>query len=168
ALPISDCGRVFARARHQGASTSLDPGYDPAEAWGADILEVLREVDLFLPNEVELRAITGRDTPEDGLRAIANGHTLTIVKLGTAGCMALENDAFVRAPAFPVDSVDTTGAGDSFNAGLVYAWLRGYPLLKAMRIASAAGAISTLGLGGTGKQASAEEVESLCEHGVRS
>ena len=163
-----DCGEVFARARRHHVSTSLDPGYDPAETWGSDIVEVLREVDVFLPNEVELRAITGRETPEDGLRAIANGHTLTIVKLGPAGCMTIENDEFVRVPTFPVDSVDTTGAGDSFNAGFIYAWLRGYPLQKAMRIASAAGAISTLGLGGTGKQASAQEVESLCQHAARS
>jgi sugar/nucleoside kinase (ribokinase family) len=163
-----DCASVFARARRQSATTSLDPGYDPAEQWGGDVVDVLCEVDVFLPNEVELRAITGCETPEDGLRAISNGRTRTVVKLGAAGCMTMEEGEFVREPAFPVDSVDTTGAGDSFNAGFIYAWQRGYPLEKAMRIASAAGAISTLGLGGTGRQASAEEVEQLCQHAVRS
>lgn len=164
----SDCRAVFAAARARGISTSLDPGYDPAETWGEDVVEVLQEVDIFLPNEVELQAITGCRSPEDGLRAIANGRTLTVVKLGKAGCMALDEGDFVRVPAFPMKSIDTTGAGDSFNAGFIYAWLRSYPLRDAMRTASAAGAISTLGLGGTGKQASAKEVELLCQHAGKS
>ena len=163
-----DCRAVCAAAHARGISTSLDPGYDPAEAWGEDVIEVLQEVDIFLPNEVELRGITGCDSPEDGLRTIANGQTLTLAKLGRAGCMALDEGDFVRVPAFPMDSIDTTGAGDSFNAGFIYAWLRNYPLRDAMRIASAAGAISTMGLGGTGKQASAEEVTLLCQHAAKS
>jgi sugar/nucleoside kinase (ribokinase family) len=163
-----DCREIFDTARRHGISTSLDTGYDPAETWGADVIDVLREVDVFLPNEVELAAITGCAAPEDGLRAIANGHTLTVVKLGTAGCMAFGNDEFLRVPAFPVESVDTTGAGDSFNAGFIYARLHGYPLREAMRVASAAGAISTLGLGGTGKQATAGEVEQLCQRAAGS
>jgi sugar/nucleoside kinase (ribokinase family) len=163
-----DCRAVFAAAHARGISTSLDPGYDPAEAWGEDVIEALQEVDIFLPNEVELRGITGCDSPEDGLRAIANGRTLTVAKLGRAGCMALEEGDFVRVPAFPMECIDTTGAGDSFNAGFIYAWLRNYPLREAMRIASAAGAISTMGLGGTGKQASAEEVALLCQHAGKS
>jgi len=161
-----ECGEVFAAAHRRGLSTSLDPGYDPAETWGDDIVDVLREVDIFLPNEVELRAISGCDCPEDGLRRIANSRTLTVAKLGTGGCMALHDGDLMRVPAFKVESIDTTGAGDSFNAGFIYGWLRGYPLQKAMRIASAAGAISTLGLGGTGKQASALEVEQLCQTSV--
>ena len=72
-------------------------------------------------------------------------------------------------PSLPIEAVaNVTGAGDSFNAGFIYAWLRNYPLREAMRIASAAGAISTMGLGGTGKQASAEEVTLLCQHAGKS
>jgi sugar/nucleoside kinase (ribokinase family) len=158
-----DCRAIFAAAHRRGISTSLDPGYDPAETWGEDVIEVLREVDVFLPNEVELRGITGCTSDEDGLRRIANGTTLMVAKLGKSGCITLDAGSLVKVPAIPVDSVDTTGAGDSFNAGFLYAWLRRYPLRDAMHFASATGAISTLGLGGTGKQASAEEAHQLCQ-----
>ena len=54
---------VFARARRAGLTTSLDPGFDPTERWGPDLLDVLQEVDVFLPNEVELFALSGLSDP---------------------------------------------------------------------------------------------------------
>src|SRR5262245_31266060 len=53
------CRSLFARARAAGLTTSLDPGYDPSERWGRDLLETLTEVDIFLPNEREIRGVTG-------------------------------------------------------------------------------------------------------------
>jgi sugar/nucleoside kinase (ribokinase family) len=137
-----DLKSLFARAHGLGLTTSLDPGFDPDEQWGKDLLDVLNEVDVFFPNEVELAAIT-----PDALR---NLRTLTIAKLGGKGCMALGKSEHVAA--FAVTSIDTTGAGDSFNAGFLHAWLRGQELEQAMRFASACGALSTLKLGGTAGQ----------------
>ena len=114
---------LLALAHARGLTTSLDPGFDPEEKWGRDVIDLLAEVDVFLPNEVELRGLTGLRDPEQGLRALENGRTLTVAKLGGDGCAALENGALVRVPAFPVEPVDTTGAGDSFNAGFLHAWL---------------------------------------------
>jgi sugar/nucleoside kinase (ribokinase family) len=64
-------------------------------------------------------------------------------------------------PAFRIDPVDTTGAGDSFDAGFLHAWLRGMPLLDSLRWGAACGSLSTRGLGGTGRQADVAEVERL-------
>ncbi len=143
---------VLAAARAGGLTTSLDPGFDPESAWGRDLLDVLDEVDVFLPNEVELEGITGLHTYQESLRALASLRTLTVAKLGSDGCAALVNGEMVRVPAFRVNAVDTTGAGDSFNAGFLHSWLRRTPLRDAMVFGSACGALSTLGSGGTTAQ----------------
>src|SRR5262249_6742604 len=65
-----ECRRLFARAHAAGLTTSLDPGFDPRERWGEDIVEALAEVDLFFPNEVELRAIAGTADIAEALRRL--------------------------------------------------------------------------------------------------
>lgn len=149
---------LFARAHGLGLTTSLDPGFDPDEKWGEDLLDVLREVDVFLPNENELAAITGKPDHAEALEVLRNGRTLTIAKLGGDGCLALSDGELVSVPAFEVTPLDTTGAGDSFNAGFLHAWLRGEELTGAMRFGAACGALSTLESGGTTGQPNEEQV----------
>ncbi|RAN82021.1 carbohydrate kinase [Bacillus sp. SRB_336] len=156
-----DCRELFARAHAAGLSTSLDPGFDPEQTWAPDLLGALDEVDLFLPNNVELAAITGRDDLSEGLRALQNGHTQTVVKRGPFGCATLEDGQLLEVPAFAIEPVDSTGAGDSFDAGLLHAWLRGLPLHECMRWGSACGSLSTRRTGGTVGQATAAEVQAL-------
>jgi sugar/nucleoside kinase (ribokinase family) len=153
------CRELLRRAHDRGMTTSLDPGFDPSERWGADIHETLTEVDVFLPNEVELSAIGGDSDVATALHHLQNGCTLTVAKLGPKGCAALADGHFVEIPAYAVTPVDTTGAGDTFNAGFLHCWLRGQPLEKAMRFAAVCGALSTLGAGGTAAQPEAAEVE---------
>ncbi|HVR71068.1 MAG TPA: carbohydrate kinase family protein, partial [Vicinamibacteria bacterium] len=152
---------VLARARRAGLTTSVDPGFDPRERWGPDVLEALREVDVFLPNEVELAALGGVADPGEALRRLDNGRTRIVAKLGPRGCMTLDDARTLSAPAFPVAPVDTTGAGDSFNAGFLHAWLDGRPLPECLRWGAACGSLSTRGVGGTARQADAAEVEAL-------
>jgi sugar/nucleoside kinase (ribokinase family) len=153
---------LFARARAAGLTTSLDPGFDPSERWEGDVLEALSEVDLFFPNEVEIRALTRTDAVPDALRRLGGGRTRTVAKLGAQGCATLDDDGRVRqVPSYPVEAVDTTGAGDSFNAGFLHAWLAGRPLEECLRWGAACGSLSTRGLGGTARQATAEEAERL-------
>ena len=160
-----DCREIFAAARRKGVTTSLDPGYDPAEEWGKDLLETLREVDVFLPNETELKGITGCDDLAEGLVALRDVRATVVAKLGTEGSMVLENGRPIRVPAFRVRTVDTTGAGDSFNAGFIHAWLQGSSLTDAMRWGAACGALSTLGYGGTSRQPHGSEVEEFMHTG---
>ncbi len=147
-----DAKALFARARRQGLTTSLDPGFDPTETWAPDLRDTLQEVDVFFPNENELRGLTGTDDPEKALRSLANGHTRIVAKLGKGGAATLDGDAFLRVPAFAIEPKDTTGAGDSFNAGFLQGWLAGAPTRDALRLGAACGALSTLGLGGTARQ----------------
>jgi sugar/nucleoside kinase (ribokinase family) len=158
---------LFQAAHRNGLTTSLDPGYDPLETWDRSLLEALEEVDIFLPNESEIRAISGSDDIEEALRRLDNGRTLTVAKLGAAGAMSMQSGAVVQVDGFPVSPVDTTGAGDSFNAGFLHAWLQSYPLREALQFGCACGAMSTLGVGGTGAQASEKDAhEFLRARGV--
>ena len=153
---------LFARARAAGLTTSLDPGFDPSERWDGDLLETLAEVDLFFPNEVEIRAITRADAVPDALRRLAGGRARTVAKLGAQGCATLADDGrLLQAPSYSVEAVDTTGAGDSFNAGFLHAWLARRPLEECLRWGAACGSLSTRGLGGTARQPRAEEAERL-------
>jgi sugar/nucleoside kinase (ribokinase family) len=157
-------GSLFARARALGLSTSLDPGCDPAQRWGDEWRGLLAEVDLFLPNDMELAGISGHGSIRDGLRAMDNGSTRIVVKRGRDGCATLDPGGnLLESPAFALDPVDSTGAGDSFDAGFLHAWLAGRPLLEAMRWGNACGALSTRGVGGTAQQADVDEVEALLE-----
>ena len=159
-----DCGALFARARALGLSTSLDPGFDPDECWGDELNRLLAEVDLFLPNDVELRGISGRDEVFDGLRALDNGRTRIVVKCGRHGCATLGDDGrLLEVPSFAVPAVDSTGAGDSFDAGFIHAWLRDLPLVDCLRWGNACGALSTRGVGGTARQADETEGKALLE-----
>ena len=156
-----DCCALFAAAHARGLTTSLDPGFDPSEKWAGGLRETLGETDVFFPNEVELRGLGGSQDPVECLRRLDNGHTLIVAKLGAAGCTALDRGNPVHVPAFPVKPVDTTGAGDSFNAGFLHAWTQGMPVQESLRFGAACGALSTRAMGGTGGQASLEEAEAM-------
>lgn len=153
--------RLFQRARDRGVTTSLDPGFDPQNRWTADVKTVALMADVFLPNEVELEAITGCATPDEGLLALDDRRTRTVVKLGRAGAMTREQGETIRVGAFSIDAIDTTGAGDSFNAGFLYGFVRQLPVSECLLHANACGALSTRELGGTAAQPTLEEVSAL-------
>jgi ribokinase len=157
---------VLARARAQGWATSLDTNWDPAQDW-AGLDEVLGHLDLLLPNRNELRAIAGAlgepaDLDDVTLATrIARRGPRVVVKDGADGGWSVGADGdVVRAPGVAVDVVDTTGAGDSFDAGYLAALAHGVPD-EAVRVrwATVAGSLSTLGSGGTGRQATLDELE---------
>lgn len=155
---------LFREARAAGLTTSLDPGFDPSERWAPDLVETLREVDVFFPNEVELRGLSGSDDPDEAVRRLQNGATRTriVAKLGADGAMTIDDEGrLLRVPAPSVQVVDTTGAGDSFDAGFLHAWLNGANLEDCLRLGAACGGLSTRGLGGTAKQADLAEAKAL-------
>src|SRR4030095_8668514 len=126
--------KLFREAKAAGLTTSLDPGFDPSEKWEPDLRETLAHVDVFFPNEVELRALSGGAHPDKAVRSLQKGGVQIIAKLGAQGALALDRDgkAFrVAAPKIAV--VDTTGAGDSFDAGFLHAWLSGATLGDCLR-----------------------------------
>jgi len=90
------------------------------------------------------------DDVEQAMRELAERARLVVVKRGPQGSMALQDGQIVYSPGLLVNAVDTTGAGDSFAAGLIFAHvIQGQALPEALRFADACGALSTTGYGGT-------------------
>ncbi len=153
---------LFRAARARGATVSLDSGGDPSDVWEDGIREAIAQADLFLPNEAELRGISRVADVRQALAALDSGQehrrTTTVVKRGANGCMAIDGGRLTSVPAPEAAVVDTTGAGDSFNAGFLAAWLRRAPLVDCMRDGVCCGSLATRQLGGTTAQPTPEEL----------
>ena len=135
--------------RAAGAGTSLDTNWDPSGRW--DVAALLEHVDVLLPNRSELEAISRVDDL-GGLRIVA--------KDGAAGGWSQTGEGpRVAAPGLQVEVVDTTGAGDSFDAGYLAAIAHGVDdERERVRWATVAGSLSTRAPGGTGGQADLAEL----------
>jgi sugar/nucleoside kinase (ribokinase family) len=143
---LADLGRWL---RERGTSTSIDVGWQ--EGWLADpaSMEALSEVDWFLPNDHEAARLTGATSPEGMLAWMrTRGVRGASVKLGAQGSAVCVDGECRVVPSIAVTPVDTTGAGDCFNAGFLYGVLRGLPLAECLRIANVCGALSTQAAGG--------------------
>lgn len=151
---------ALARFRNAGATTSLDTGWDSAEEWDLD--DVFRQLDLFLPNRAELRAVTRRGSIDDAMAVASDRGVDVAVKLGRKGGAILIDDEVFRVGAPDAAGfVDAVGAGDSFNAGYLTGFLTGANSAESIRLAVAAGTLSTRGHGGTATQATREEANHL-------
>jgi sugar/nucleoside kinase (ribokinase family) len=148
---------LYAAAKISGLSTSLDTNYDPREAWDGGLDDVLAHTDIFLPNAAELLAITRTADVDAGLAQLRDRVGTVAVKLGEQGSRAVQGEREARAGIVPVDLVDTTGAGDSFDAGFIFGHLAGWELARTLRFAGACGSLSTRAAGGTQAQATLAE-----------
>jgi sugar/nucleoside kinase (ribokinase family) len=155
---------LLRQAQQRGLSTSLDPGWDPADRWGDDIDEALASVDILFLNEHEAMAISGRTTADAALQHFAGRVPLALCKMGPGGAMMAQRGELTRVPAHQVPVADTTGAGDSFDAGFIYRHVvQGRPPVESLRFANACGAIAVTRVGGASSVPSAAEVEALLE-----
>jgi sugar/nucleoside kinase (ribokinase family) len=154
-----DVPKLFAAARARGLTISLDTNYDPSERWDGGLAEALVAADVFLPNETELRAIGGAADTNVAIERLGQRVPTIGAKLGAKGGAAWQHGQTVYADAPPIDVVDTTGAGDSFDAGFVYGYLNGWELDRTLRLACACGSLSTRAAGGTAAQPTLAEAE---------
>lgn len=148
---------LLARARAAGATTSLDCGWDPRDAWAGGLNAALGESDIFLPNAEEACRIAGTDDVHRALESLAARVATVAIKLGERGALARSGDESAAAGPPPVAMIDATGAGDSFAAGFLHGHLDGRPLPDMTRLAVACGALSTRALGGVAAQPTLDE-----------
>jgi ribokinase len=158
-----DLPALFGAAQATGATISIDPNWDPSETWNGGLLELLSSTDLFLPNSAEARAITGVDDVDVAAEALTEHGTTVAVKFGQGGGLAADGRELVRCESVPADVVDTTGAGDSFDAGFVAGRLHGWPLGRCLQLAVACGSLSTRAAGGTAAQPTLAEALAAIE-----
>lgn len=112
-------------AERAGVPVSLDPGQLYAERGLQGLLRILRRVKIFLPNERELRLMTGMGRRRGARKILGKGVKIVAVKRGHKGCFVTDGRIEADVPAYGGRGVDTTGAGDAFNAGFLYGILRG-------------------------------------------
>lgn len=143
------CQKLFRMAKEAGMTTSLDPDVDPSGEWNGGMLEVLPYVDIFLPNEQEAAKISGQANATEALNTLSKLARTVVIKRGARGVLTKCGGSIVEAPGFLIQPVDTTGAGDSFNAGFVSQFIQRAPLVDSVAWGNACGALSTRLLGGT-------------------
>lgn len=149
---------VLSRARRSGAGTSLDTNWDPAQRW-AGVDRLLDHTDVLLPNAAELLALTGRSDREEAARDVLDHDCAVALKDGASGGVLWETGGSVaRVTAPDVDPIDTTGAGDSFDAGFISALVEGLPGEECLTRAVRCGSLSTRGVGGTAAQPTRQEL----------
>jgi sugar/nucleoside kinase (ribokinase family) len=141
---------ALAAARAAGVTTSLDTNWDPAQRWRDERLSaVLAQADVLLPNEAEALALSGAATAGTAAAALTAAGARVVMKLGEKGALCADQSSRQLVSLPPVTPVDTTGAGDCFNAALIAGLLQGLPLPGAAALGCAAGALSTRLPGGT-------------------
>ena len=141
---------LLAAARGAGATTSLDTNWDPSERWGDQRLSgAIAQADVLLPNEAEALRLSGAASLDAAARTLTTTGSRLVVKLGERGVLCADGHARHRVSVPLVAPMDTTGAGDCFNAGLIAGLLQGLPLPEAAALGCAAGALSTGAPGGT-------------------
>ncbi|HEY1263217.1 MAG TPA: carbohydrate kinase family protein [Terriglobales bacterium] len=140
---------LFRQAKSFGLSTSLDTNDDPEGKWDRDLLEVLKYVDIFFPNDREAKKITRTEDLSQAINILAGLAKIVVVKRGSAAaiCRSGQEQCSLVPPA--VKAVDDVGAGDSFDAGFIHQYLIGSKLEDCLSFANIAGAYSTTKEGGT-------------------
>ena len=141
---------LLRRAKSRGMTTSFDTGWDVSGQWQTDeIGGLLAVTDFFMPNEEEFVHLFGGNSVEEAMDRLPARRGNIAVKLGAKGCLLIRPDGeTVFRPSFPVQPVDTTGAGDSFNAGLIHGIVSGMDIEEALDFANASGALAVLRIGG--------------------
>ncbi|WP_326812706.1 carbohydrate kinase family protein [Streptomyces scopuliridis] len=162
---------LLATARAQGATTSLDTNDDPSGEWTPGRIDAtLAVTDFLLPNAQEALALASAAASPDAAGSLATAESLeaaagtlaalgprVVVKNGADGALVHDGRTLLRAPAIPARPLDTVGAGDSFDAGFIAAFLRGLSIAEALTFAAACGALSTRAHGGTAAQPTWDE-----------
>lgn len=142
---------IVYRAKESGLTVSLDTNWDPAEKW--DGFWAFSDcIDVFLPNENEVRGITGEEDVIRGALKLAAQFPLVVVKLGEKGAAAISGEKVWKVPARQVAVVDTVGAGDTFDAGFLYGWLSGHSVQTCLRLGCYCGTCNVMRQGGIAGQ----------------
>ena len=162
-IPLDTVEKTVSLAKSAGLLTVLDPAPAPAKGLPAPLFEV----DVLTPNQSEAAALSGIEVYDTGSARRAagvlrdKGVRNVIVKMGGAGALCVGERGEYYAPAFPVNVVDTTAAGDAFSAALAIGFAEAMPIEEAMRFACAAGALAVTKPGAQKAMPFREEVERL-------
>ncbi len=146
----NDVYKMFKLAKELGLTTSFDMQWDPEEKWEIDYEKILPLVDVFFPNEQEILRLTRENTVEAALEKLSPISNSIVVKLGNKGSFLRNKEKTIKKKAFLNNEVvDAIGAGDSFDAGYVFQFVRGSEPERCLEFGNLMGAVNTTAAGGT-------------------
>jgi sugar/nucleoside kinase (ribokinase family) len=154
---------LLATLRRRHSTISIDVQSHVSWLTRPESVNILRQCDIFFPNEMEGAWVSSEVAPENILfRLKEKGLRGVGLKLGGKGAALLWKGRQFLSDPFPVKSLDTTGAGDCFDAGFIFGLLQGYSPQRCLQVANICGALSTRDLGGVAASPTLEEL-SECE-----
>lgn len=158
ALDGAQTAELLTEARARGVATSLDTVWDASGAWDR-LVPSLSQLDLLCVSGAEAAALSGEREPQRAAAwARERGVGTVAVKLGPDGCWVDGDEFRGHVQGVYADAVDSTGAGDAFAAGMIYASLQGWQLESAAGFANAVGAAATTAVGAAGGLPTIEDV----------
>ncbi|MBS0180528.1 MAG: ribokinase [Nitrospira sp.] len=150
-------------AKEHGLTTILNPA--PAAPLSPELLKL---VDILTPNETEVRMLSGVTDPAEGAHLLVlRGAGTVVVTCGDDGALFSRGTKPVHLPAFVVNAMDSTGAGDAFNGALACALAEGMEIEAALERANAAGALATTAQGAQASMPDRSDIDQLCRVGTR-
>jgi len=153
---------LFQAIHDAGCTVSLDVGWHPEWLSDAHAISALSMVDVFFPNLREGSEITKETEPRRVLEALGRmGLRCVALKMGSLGAALLCDEELTFQKPSHVAAVDTTGAGDCFDAGFLYAWLREMSPRQCLKAGVACGEASVRVMGGVAGTPTREELETL-------
>jgi hypothetical protein len=155
--PLFEVGQLALRARE--TKIVMDCQSNDCTLGQSEVRHAIQHVDVFLPNSAEARQLTGTRTTLEAVRALGEACPLVVVKDGPDGAHAIRGTETFYAPAIPVQVIDTTGAGDAFNAGFMKAWLDDKSIDECLRWGNICGGLSTTARGGATAVPTLEQVQ---------
>ena len=140
---------VFRTAKAQGITTSLDTAYDATGKWMETLEPCLQYVDIFMPSIVEAQHLTGLSKCREIAQFLRNNYDIDTIaiKMGENGSYVSTRETELFVPAYPVNVIDGTGAGDAYCAGFLAGMIMGWDLKATAELASATGAACVTAMG---------------------
>lgn len=146
----NDLVSVLKRAKEQGMTTSMDTQWDPEETWDLGLNQLLPHLDFFMPNEKEFLNIAGVDNLDEAFDKYSDTGCCLVIKNGADGVTLKSKNQILRESALKISEfADAIGAGDSFNAGFIRAFLDSKPLDECLKQGIRTATASLLAPGGT-------------------
>ena len=156
---------VLREAKRLGITTSLDTAYDATGKWMETLEPCLQHVDLFMPSIVEAQQLTGLSECREIAQFLRNHYNIQTIaiKMGENGSYISTPETELSVPAYPVNVVDATGAGDAYAAGFLAGIIMGWDLEATAELASATGAACVTAIGTTAGIQNLEETLKICK-----
>ncbi len=157
---IDKMEELFSRLKEAGKTLVVDVTRPKNGETFDDLRVLFPYIDVIVPNDEEISVLTGEEDPEKNVRMLLDAGVKTaIVKIGSRGCLVGRGGEIVHVPAVSgVRCVDTTGAGDTFAAGLISGLAEGRNIVDCARLGCAAASCSIEQIGATDGIRSVEKV----------